>query len=169
MLTILICDDEKLFAESLCIKLRDIIAKGKYCDFQYDIIVSSNSTLAIDYCINNTVDIAFLDIDMPGINGFDMATVLNERQKNTKLIFVSNFDHFVYTSLKFKPFRFIRKSVIDKELKEAFDSALSEIFIDNGFLILSNKYLNEKVLYSNIMYIESKGNYVEITTVGEQK
>lgn len=169
MLTILICDDEKSFVDSLCLKIRDIISKGGYCDLQYEFKLTNDSTVALDYCINNSVDIAFLDIDMPGINGFDVATVLNERQKATKLIFVSNFDHFVYTSLKFKPFRFIRKSVVDKELKEALDSALHKIFIDNGFLILSNKYFNEKILYSDILYIESKGNYVEITTVDEEK
>jgi len=165
MITILVCDDKKEFAHLLNIKLRDIIAKGKYCDLQYNIIVMENPTQAMDFCTNNTVDISFLDIDMPDINGFDLATTLNATQTNIKLIFVSNFDHFVYTSLKFKPFRFIRKTKIDTELKEALDSALNEIFINTGFLILSNKYSNERILYSNILYIESKGNYAEINTV----
>lgn len=169
MFTILICDDEKNFTDLLSQKLRDIIIKGRYSDFEYNIIVKNDPSEAVSFCINNTVDIAFLDIDMPGINGFDIATVLNSKLKNIKLIFISNFDNFVYTSLKFKPFRFIRKSVIDNELKEAFESSLNEILIYNGFLILGNKYLNEKIFYSDILYIESKGNYVEIVTVNEQR
>lgn len=164
MITILICDDEKVFTDSIQEKLTNIISKGKYCDFQYNIVVENDPSRAIDFCINNIVDIAFLDIDMPGINGFDIAALLNSKLKNVKLNFVSNFDHFVYTSLKFKPFRFIRKSVVDKELKEAFESSLNEIVINDGFLILSDKNLNEKILYSDILYLESKGNYVEIFT-----
>ena len=154
MITILICDDEKVFTDSIQEKLTNIISKGKYCDFQYNIVVENDPSRAIDFCINNIVDIAFLDIDMPGINGFDIAALLNSKLKNVKLNFVSNFDHFVYTSLKFKPFRFIRKSVVDKELKEAFESSLNEIVINDGFLILN----------SDILYLESKGNYVEIFT-----
>ncbi|MBQ6687481.1 MAG: response regulator transcription factor [Bacilli bacterium] len=169
MFTILICDDEKIFTDFLSQKLRDIIIKGRYSDFEYNIIIKNDPSEAVGFCINNIVDIAFLDIDMPGINGFDIATVLNSKLKNVKLIFISNFDNFVYTSLKFKPFRFIRKSVVDNELKEAIESSLNEILIYNGFLILGNKYLNEKIFYSDILYIESKGNYVEIVTVNGQR
>ncbi len=169
MINILICDDEKSFVDLIENKIKKIIINGKFCDFQYDFILKNDSTKAIDFCINNEVDIAFLDIDMPGINGFDVASILNEKQKNTKLIFVSNFDHFVYTSLKFRPFRFIRKSVIDGELKEAFNSAMNDILTRDGFLILGSKYFNEKLFFSDILFIESKGNYVEISaTTGEK-
>ena len=169
MINILVCDDSKEYAEWLTKFLKYKIEHSDYSDFMFNIVIICDSAAALDFCIHNDIDIFFLDIDMPKINGFDIATFLKEQKARTKLIFVSNFDHLVYTSLRFNPFRFLRKSKSLEELPDAFEDALKEILIDNGFLILGNRHFNERIFYSQILYFESKGNYVEIVTVDNRK
>lgn len=161
-MNIVICDDDQQLLSIINTRVRDLLIKSSYSDFNYNISVFNNSALALKYCLNNEIGIVLLDIDMPGMNGFDIAEILKQRYKNVIIIFISNFDNYVYTSLKFRPFRFIRKSHMQEELSEALYSALNEILFNNEFIVLGNKYFNEKIFISTILYFESKRNYVEI-------
>ena len=64
----------------------------------------------------------FMDIDMPGLSGMETAALLRERNCNTTLIFVSSYEHFVFESIRYMPFRFIRKSLYQEEVPEALQS-----------------------------------------------
>lgn len=161
-MNIVICDDDKQLLSIIDSSIRELLIKSPYSDFEYNIEAFNNSSQALKYCLSNDVNIAFLDIDMPGMNGFDVAETLHQNHKSLLIVFISNYDNYVYTSLKFKPFRFIRKSHLKEELGEALYSALKEILFKNKFLVLSNKYYNQKVFLSDIMYFESKRNYAEI-------
>ncbi len=44
---------------------------------------------AITHAENNNIDVAFLDIDMPEMSGFELAKKLQEINKNTKVAFVT--------------------------------------------------------------------------------
>ena len=68
-----------------------------------------------------------LDIDMPEISGFDIAEQVNNASE-TFIIFVTSHDELVYSSIKFRPFRFIRKAYLDMELSEVM-AAVNEEFI----------------------------------------
>ena len=169
MINIIICDDERAFSSLINNKLNSIINKSSYCDLVYNIYTMNDSEEVLHYSEQNTIHIAFLDIDMPKVNGFDIAARLKETHKDIKLVFVSNFDQFVYTSLRFNPFRFIRKNYIENELDEAFNSAMKDILLVDKFISLGTKYNYERILYSNILYIESRSNYVQIVTVKGDK
>ena len=58
----------------------------------------------------------FLDIDMPGISGLEIAKKLREENSDIILIFVSAHEQYVFESIEYSPFRYIRKSRIEKEL-----------------------------------------------------
>ncbi len=168
-MNIVICDDDQQLLSVINNNVKNLLSKSLYCDFNYTIETFSNSSQALKYCTSNEIGIIFLDIDMPGMNGFDVAEILKKNNKDIIIIFISNHDNYVYTSLKFRPFRFIRKSYLEKELSEALYSALKEIFYNNKFLVLGNKYYNKKVFLSNIMYFESNRNYAEIVCVDGEK
>jgi DNA-binding LytR/AlgR family response regulator len=106
---------------------------------------------------------------MPKINGFNIAGEINRRSDDTLIIFVTNYDNYVYTSIKYRPFRFIRKSKIAVEIKEALRSALNEIIYKNKYLELGVKYFNEKIFLSDVIYIESKRNYAELNATNGEK
>lgn len=68
----------------------------------------------------------FLDIDMPEISGFDIAEKINEIGEPL-IIFVTSHDELVFSSIKFRPFRFIRKTYLNNELPETPNAVINEV------------------------------------------
>lgn len=161
MINVLVCDDNKEFLLSLKKEIDKIILSDKYGDFEYKISCFSSSESALRFCEKTGLDIAFLDIDMPNVNGFELAKAIHSHNAEALIIFVTSYDNYVYSSLRYRPFRFIRKSHMNIELSEALQSALDEILFENKFLDLGSKYFNERILISDIVYFESKRNYAE--------
>lgn len=162
MVNIIICDDNKMFLSKIQEQIKSEIAIGKFGDIEYNINAFSSVNIAMNYCIEQNPDIAFLDIDMPESSGFDIADMIHSRNNNAIVIFVTDYDNYVYNSFKHRPFRFIRKEYIRIELPEALSSALNDLLSQQQFITLGNKDFNKKIFAADIMYFESKKNYVEI-------
>ena len=67
-------------------------------------------------------DLLLLDIDIPKINGFELTEKINERfhpNGNAAIIYISSYDNFVFESIKYSPFRFVRKNLLSSDLSEA--------------------------------------------------
>ena len=69
MINIAICDDETVFAESLSVQVRNEIIQNNETCTEY---ICSNGTTLIELCQNESIDVAFVDISMPEMNGFEM-------------------------------------------------------------------------------------------------
>lgn len=162
MINILICDDNKEFLSQIEKNISNIISDSSFSDFDFKVTAFDNPKSALEFCSLHKVDIAFLDIDMPEIGGFDIAEVIHSKNNDTLIIFVTNFENYVFSSLRYRPLRFIRKSHLDTELNEAMEAALHELVCKNKYLELGNKYSNDKIFFSDILYFESKKNYAEI-------
>ena len=120
----------------------------------YAIIVGTflnEGTITIDV---NKYDAIFLDIDMPKINGFDLATIINENNIKTKIIFITNMDQLVYEAVHQSPFDFIRKSNFISEYRKVIDRLYHVLRKENmSYRMRSgNKLINIK--YSEILYFE---------------
>ena len=100
-------------------------------------------------------DAVFLDIDMPGISGLDVAAYINKNAR-TLIIFVTSYDELVYSSIKFRPFRFLRKTHLDDELDEAVKSICETL---KTHLIIVKTEDGETVIdINNLIYIEVFGH-----------
>ena len=160
---IAICDDEKLFIGVLSEKLSEVMNKNH---IKYNITAFLNGSELISSLNDpsNRFDVVFLDVDMPGANGEDVAEYIISSKKSIPVIFVTNHDDFVFSSFKYRPFGFLRKSHVDSELEEAvirLDNYLSKsgqcyTFTFQGKLI--------SLLYNKIKYIEAYGHEVIIHT-----
>ncbi|HRD05932.1 MAG TPA: LytTR family DNA-binding domain-containing protein [Saprospiraceae bacterium] len=62
-------------------------------------------------------NVVFLDIEMPGINGFDMLNNLTE--KNFHLIFTTAYNQYAIKAIKFAAFDYLLKPIDIEELKAA--------------------------------------------------
>lgn len=109
---IAICDDDTDFAENMRTRVKDGFAV--YGE-ETDISVYQDGAA---FCLDDAeYDAVFLDIDMPQVNGFDIAEQINRKGK-AFIIFVTMHDELVYSSIRFQPFRFIRKSHLEEEFPE---------------------------------------------------
>lgn len=113
---IAICDDNADFADNL----RELIGKKLGITGAETSIDTYHG--GADFPADSSgYDAVFLDIDMPAVNGFEIAEKIN-RVGETLIVFVTMHDELVYSSIKFRPFRFIRKSHLAGELPEVLDA-----------------------------------------------
>lgn len=103
---------------------------------------------------NGYYDLILLDIDMPELNGFNVSSELRKKNAHTDIIFISGRDNFVFQSLKYRPFRFIRKTCIENELNESLNDFLEYLGKKNAFHTFCCGEKHVSVKLSDIIYFE---------------
>lgn len=88
-MNIIAVDDESLVLEDI----KDI-CEG--FDFVTSVNTFSNPADALEYTVLNTVDVAFLDIEMPVMSGIELAKRFNRIRPDIKIIFVTGFKEYAY-------------------------------------------------------------------------
>lgn len=169
MITIALLDDEQNFLKKGKTILSSALLDYRTWDYEYKILTFLNSNELLEISESVFIDILILDIHMPDPNGLVVAEHFHRESPETKIIFLSSYEQYVFYSLRFAPFRFVRKSKIESELLEAVVSAVLLITSSNGVLDLSDRNNQQKVPLSRIIYIEKvKGeNYLHIVCANE--
>lgn len=160
MIRAAICDDEPTMLDSL---YEHISAEFKRqgAEFRIDKFTSGKDFLSAHKA--EPFNAIFLDIDMPEISGFDIAERINKISEPL-IIFVTSHDELVFSSIKFRPFRFIRKSYLDNELSETLDAVIAEVTKRNTgskfvFQAKSGEVITD---LGNVEYIEIYGHWLKV-------
>lgn len=161
MLYIGICDDDRHFLDYIENKIEEILKIENASSKIYKFINGMDLLKAYDK-EDKPFDIIFLDIDMPKIDGLEVAEVIRRKDEETILIFLTSVEDKVYKTFKYNTFRFIRKSHIDTELQEALNSSLEKL-IDEKHIFKTID--GDLALYiSEILYFEFIDRTVYIKT-----
>ena len=75
MISIVICDDETAILQQLHDYVADVFSEQK---IEYEIQTFSQPVELLQVLESKKIDILLLDIDMPGINGMDIASELRK-------------------------------------------------------------------------------------------
>ncbi len=165
---IFVCDDNVQFGNEFCGKIREYIASSDFYQDDFSLVFENDPKQVIPYLKSHDVDILFLDISMPEIDGFEIASYAAENTPETLLIFISNLEDRVFSAFKYRPFRFLRKSDYEKDLYAAIRDAVNELSM--RYRCLTIKKYNEitPVRISRIIYAEKEphANYVLIHCLG---
>ncbi|MGB8454871.1 MAG: LytTR family DNA-binding domain-containing protein [Anaerocolumna sp.] len=161
MLNIVVCDD-------------DIRFTGKFERMLYAIAEQENITADIEVLwngaelINNICnekkcyDLIFLDIEMKGMDGLEVARKIREIDEVALLIYVTNYKSYAIEAYEVQPFQFIVKPVTINFLYKYFKKAYEKII--SGAFYFEYKYEKFycKILVNEIMYFESKKRVIYI-------
>jgi len=143
MYKIAICDDNEI-----CCKMNlDLIKKYKEdhtCAITTDVFERGKDLVRS----NLVYDIVILDIDMPELNGMEVAATLREKGYEGYIIFITSHTSPVYESFKYNAFRYLVKPVKENQLFEGLTSIFKEIEDKN------DQYLVAKVDSKNIVRID---------------
>ena len=90
MLHILICDDDRTFADFLSQQITLLPEFDRRCMK----ITTLDDPRTIDKSVIETSDLIFLDIDMGDINGLSLARKMRSISKSFILIFVTNYGEY---------------------------------------------------------------------------
>jgi two-component system LytT family response regulator len=115
----LIVDDESLARKGLAVRLKQIE--------EIEVIeLCSSGEQALELCANQQIDLVFLDIQMPTMNGFEVARALSESVKPLPaIVFVTAFDHYAVKAFEIHALDYILKPVDDNRLKQAVEKVHS--------------------------------------------
>ena len=154
-----VLDDEDKILKSITECVQAIYGKeGIYSE----IIAINSAEKFLKLIDEKVVDILFLDIDMPYFTGMDIAQFIMEKRMKTLIIFVTSHDTLVYKTFTYRPFGFIRKTYLEKELWEVVKRISVELENMNENIVVKTSDKTFAIKKDDIIYIESQGNYVNI-------
>ncbi|MCF7823267.1 MAG: LytTR family DNA-binding domain-containing protein [Candidatus Marinimicrobia bacterium] len=164
----LLVDDERLSRNDLRLMLEkhsniDVIGEAASGDKALELIEELNP------------DLVFLDIQMPGLSGFD---VLEHINTNIKVIFVTAFDEYALRAFEVNALDYLLKPVNPERLAQSIERLeLTSDETDHGFREL--EYHDRLLLkldtslgflkISTIICITSAGDYSEVITTTRKK
>ncbi len=159
MLTAAVCDDEKKVLDDMCRKIERAFSN---LDKIPEIVSFDDPFLLLERIKNNPPDVLFLDIDMPKLDGMDIAQFLIDNNVKTLLVFVTSHDALVYKSFKYRPFAFIRKSFFDDEIDSAAEDIITELKKHDDCFSFKTGTGFFRIRLIDILYFESDGNYINL-------
>lgn len=153
-INIYLCDDNRFFAEKICENIARILNNKR----EYKLTIFDNGRELINMWKQKFSDAVFLDIDMPELDGFEVAEMLQDSRKNALIIFVTNHEDKVYQSWKYQPFWFVRKSHME-DLDIVLPRLLAKIDAqyekEGNFFNLQCENFVVEIDINLLMYIES--------------
>lgn len=166
-MTCIIIDDEPLAREGLQSQIEELS--------QLDILGKfSNALTALDFLKTNSVDLIFLDIQMPKVTGLEFAEQVS---KETLIIFTTAYSQYALKSYELDAIDYLLKPIDINRLENAIKKAvnyydlLSERTIKNtiegstdDFLFIKSDKKYYKVKFQDIRFIEGLKDYVVIYT-----
>ena len=154
-LKVAICDDNTKESALLKKYLIDYELNHEV-DFEID-TYSSGDSLLKNYDIPGTYHIVFLDVEMPGKNGIDTASVIRRNgDNNVRIIFVSNYPKYMQDSFNVQAFNYLTKPVSFDDFSDILNRIIRS-YKDSSTtkLIIPIEGKKELINTNDILYIES--------------
>ncbi len=161
MFKCLIIDDEEL-ARGL---IKSYINK---IDF-LELVADFESPLeAMSMIQKESIDVIFLDIQMPDLKGTDFAKLI---KSETKIIFTTAYSEYAIEGFELNALDYLLKPITF----DRFLVAVNKLILDetsstnpNDTLVIKSGYDLHKLKFSDILYIESANEYVVFNTAEEK-
>ncbi len=159
MISCIIIDDEPLALQQLEQYVHDtpiLELKGSF-----DI-----ATDALSFLHNNSVDLLFVDINMPQISGLELVEVL---PFNVKVIFITAYREFALEGFALDAADYLLKPLSYASFLKSVEKVHNRYFnrtpienIDRDYTFLRSGYRSIRVNFKDIIYIESKREYLDV-------
>ncbi|MCF7859590.1 MAG: response regulator transcription factor [Candidatus Cloacimonetes bacterium] len=152
-ITCIIIDDEQEACDRLECLLEKIPTVNK-------IVTETDAEKGIEWIINNSFDLVFLDVEMPKKNGFEVVREIRNKNLAPTFIFVTAYAQYAIKAIRNTAFDYLLKPVDIDELKEAinrFQYNREKAFKDNLPAKLKREYsLTDREIEIVIMLGEGK-------------
>lgn len=155
---ILICDDEQTYLDTLRIHVEEYM-QNRHILYSMTALLDASQVDEED-----VFDLAFLDIQMPNIDGITLAKQLRQRNPKLALFFVTNYDEYQDDAMDLQAFRFFEKPFNIKRLYAGLDKAME--YIDGAYIdiYLSENGVQQRVIADDIIYVTRDGRRISIIT-----
>jgi len=119
-LTAIVVDDEQLAREELCYMLEQL--------GNVEVVAQAGNGLeAVGIVERFGPDVVFLDVQMPGLSGFEVAHRLIQNGSSPNIIFVTAFDKYAIEAFEVNAVDYLLKPVDGTRLERALDKARKRV------------------------------------------
>ncbi len=155
-------DDEPL-------ALRQISSYIEKTPFLEQIALCQSAFEALELLESKDVDLLFVDINMPDLNGLDFVKSLNKRPQ---IIFTTAYSEYAIEGFQVDAIDYLLKPIAYTSFLKAvnkarmwFEMKLQKPLVDNELnkeLFVKSEYKIVRIVLSDILYIESANEYIRI-------
>lgn len=154
---VLVVDDEKLARDRI---VRFISELG----YSFEVTEADSGLSALEKINANSPDILFLDIQMPGLNGFELLQQLENRP--FKIIFQTAYDEYAIQAFDENALDYLLKPYTQERFKAAVDKAIESVQQDQRLRDLEKQLLKRDGYLTRIsVRTGDKIHLVEISEV----
>ena len=125
------------------------------------------------------IDLVYLDIQMPDLNGIELARVIGKGQEKPRIIFTTAFEKYGLEGYKvdaldylLKPFNyeeFLRTATKALSYYELINRPAPAEHADDQYLFLKVEYQWVRIALDDILYIEALKDYVKVHLKNDEK
>lgn len=159
-LKIAICDDTpemlEFIEKDLC-----LIAFEKNIDMKIEQFQSGKTLLLTAH----TFDLLFLDVEMPEMDGFELAEKMKAKYQ-TEVVFVTSHQEWIQQSFEYRPFAYLYKPVKKQELRQVLTRYLRELEKEtSGKILVKTSTGTTSIFLAEIVTIEAADEETKINTL----
>lgn len=163
MIKIAICDDEPYFIERIEKMLRIYEEKSK----QSFLIKKYEKPLKLSGAFKEGFQIYFLDLQMPNMNGLELAKAIRETDDRAVIFFVTSYREHVFESFQYGVANYIIKPITQIQIDSEMNRVLRKLnTFGQEYLTVKNDKGYLKIYFSDIQFIETYGRNVLIHCQG---
>ena len=118
---IIAVDDEKIALESLSSAIKAIVTEDEVVSFRYP-------EDALEYARENVCDIAFLDIEMVGMSGVDLAAELKKYNSEINIVFCTGYGNYRDAAFELHASGYLMKPITPEKVKRELENLRRPIF-----------------------------------------
>lgn len=161
MYKMVIADDKKNERDIILFLIR------KY-KFELELFFVENGKEALELIKNINIDILLTDIEMPFLNGIELAKKIREIRPETEIIFFSGFDDFEYvkTALELRAVNYILKPINPGEFEKTIINLITSIDLKNHKqfynIVKPNENQDEKNIESDSIALEQIAKAIKL-------
>lgn len=158
-----ICDDEPEHGELISKYTKAEYAKHVSETDIAEVVVYQSPQEMLEEAVEDT-DIYILDIECGMSNGFNIATRIHERKKDTGIVFCTSHDNYVYQAFGFRPIGFIRKNNMKDDIVHTMYNIMDFLrekkkilVIEDGDIIRLSDVVAVNVIKHNLIFKGENG------------
>jgi DNA-binding LytR/AlgR family response regulator len=168
MITCIAIDDEPLALR----QIEGYISKTPFLSLKGSF---DSAVLANEFLQSNCIDLMFVDINMPDMNGLDFVRALTDPPK---VVFTTAYSEFAVEGFRVDAIDYLLKPIdyatflkpANKSKSWFVNKTEKEISIEgnNEFLFIKSEYKIVRINLDDIKFIEGKGEYIRIHMVNQK-
>ncbi len=160
MISVLICDDDRTISSQIS-ALLDTYAKARRIDFQ---IAEFNDPQEA-FQSETPCDLAFIDIEMPGIDGLTLAARVREKNPDALVLIVTAYERYLDDAMDLHVFRYLSKPIDKERFYHSLTLALREYQNIRREVVIECRGETLRVPTREIVYLAIAGRKTLIRTV----